>query len=69
MKRQKKGLLVILSNTDSEEALEQVSMQLTSKDIDYLQSALFDGESAQSANAGRAVLQSEHLSPRQTQRI
>lgn len=56
------GFVSYSEYTDSEEALEQVSMQLTSKDIDYLQSALFDGESAQSANAERAVLQSEHLS-------
>ena len=46
---------------NDEEGLEHDTMELTPRDIEYLHSTLFHGESAQATEAGRAVLESKHL--------
>ncbi|KAL7546679.1 hypothetical protein ACHAWF_010011 [Thalassiosira exigua] len=46
-------------NYEDEEGLETVTKELTSEDIEYLQSAIFDAENALS---GKAVLESKFLS-------
>ena len=47
---------------NDEEGLEKDSMGLTPKDIEYLHSALFDGESPDAVQNGRSVLESKYLS-------